>query len=187
MTAIARGSTEGIGARFRALGASTRARYTRAVGDNPLLFWLTIVGAVLFPAGLIVILLGWDGASHTSRAWEQTSYLISGGLFGLGLVLTGGFIYFGTWLARLLTEQRTTADRLAMLLERLESSDQQSLGDLVPRQATAASTGSLVATPTGTMLHRPDCSVVAGREDIRVVSADDDLKPCRLCDPLGAS
>ena len=181
-------TADGVAARFRALGTRARARYARAVGENALLFWLTIIGAVLFPAGLIVILLGWDGASHTSHSWEQTSYLISGGLFGLGLVLTGGFIYFGTWLARLLSEQRVTADRLATLLERLESGDQQSLGSLVPRQpngASSAAIGALVATQTGTMLHRADCAVVAGRENLRTVSADSDLKPCRLCDPLG--
>jgi hypothetical protein len=45
----------------------------------------------------------------------------------------------------------------------------------------------LVATMTGTMLHRPDCTVVSGRKksELRAVAADDPkLKPCKICDPL---
>ena len=39
----------------------------------------------------------------------------------------------------------------------------------------------------GTMFHRPDCRLVAGKDDVRPVSADADLKPCRICDPLTPS
>ena len=49
--------------------------------------------------------------------------------------------------------------------------------------------GMLVATMTGTMLHRPDCPVVANKakSELRAVDADDpDLKPCKICDPLEA-
>ena len=37
------------------------------------------------------------------------------------------------------------------------------------------------------MLHRPDCAVVAGRTDLRGISASGDgLTPCTLCAPLDA-
>jgi hypothetical protein len=43
----------------------------------------------------------------------------------------------------------------------------------------------LVATASGSMLHRPDCAVVVSRPDVREVSEDaPGLAPCRLCDPL---
>src|SRR5207248_5094536 len=118
-------------------------------------------GAVLLPLGLLVIGLGWYGAAHTPYSYEQTPYLISGGLLGVGIVLTGGFIYFGTWLARLLVENRAAADRLAALLEKLDERESVGLGALVPTQtAHSRVAANLVATPTGTMVHRPDCSVV---------------------------
>jgi hypothetical protein len=46
--------------------------------------------------------------------------------------------------------------------------------------------GPLVATKTGTMLHRPDCVAVDGKNDLRSVTADTPgLSACKLCDPLG--
>jgi methylphosphotriester-DNA--protein-cysteine methyltransferase len=42
-----------------------------------------------------------------------------------------------------------------------------------------------VATPTGSMFHRPDCAAVAGREDLTTVdAAATKLRPCRICAPL---
>ena len=61
------------------------------------LFW---AGAILLPLGLVVIVLGWYGAANTPYQYDQLSYLVSGGLLGLGLTFTGGFLYFGAWLAR---------------------------------------------------------------------------------------
>ncbi len=40
-------------------------------------------------------------------------YVVSGGMLGLGLVFLGGFLYFGAWLAKMGTEQRESAQRLA--------------------------------------------------------------------------
>ncbi|MEY2461670.1 MAG: hypothetical protein QOG30_3500, partial [Acidimicrobiaceae bacterium] len=44
-------------------------------------------------------------------------------------------------------------------------------------------TADLVATGKGTMAHRPDCVVVAGKPDLRRVSADEGLVSCKLCEP----
>src|SRR5438067_6707141 len=97
---------ERVGGAFDRVRTASAQRTRSTRGESPLLFWLTIVGAVLLPLGLLVIGLGWYGAAHTPYSYEQTPYLISGGLLGVGIVLTGGFIYFGTWLARLLVENR---------------------------------------------------------------------------------
>src|SRR5690349_14032516 len=67
------------------------------------LFW---AGAVLLPLGLVVIVLGWYGAANTPYQYDQLSYLVSGGLLGLGLTFCGGFLYFGAWLARIASDQR---------------------------------------------------------------------------------
>ncbi|MCU1460886.1 MAG: hypothetical protein JWO37_961, partial [Acidimicrobiales bacterium] len=81
---------------------------------------LLIAGAVLIPLGAVIILLGWFGAAHDYHLYSQMSYLISGGILGLGLVITGGFCYFGYWLTRQVVESRAQADRLADSLGRIE-------------------------------------------------------------------
>ncbi|HWE57824.1 MAG TPA: hypothetical protein VG435_20140 [Acidimicrobiales bacterium] len=42
----------------------------------------------------------------------------------------------------------------------------------------------LLATPTGSMAHRPGCRVLAGKADLRPVQVEDGLKPCGMCRPL---
>lgn len=42
----------------------------------------------------------------------------------------------------------------------------------------------LLATPTGSMAHRPGCRVLAGKTDLRTVQVEDGLKGCGMCRPL---
>jgi hypothetical protein len=52
--------------------------------------------------------------------------------------------------------------------------------------AVPSADGRFVATQGGTMFHVPTCAVVAGRRDLRKVSAEEPgLEPCRMCNPLG--
>src|SRR3954447_21345238 len=74
---------------------------------------LFCAGAILLPLGLVVIVLGWYGAANTPYQYDQLSYLVSGGLLGLGLTFTGGFLYFGAWLARLAADAKESQRRLA--------------------------------------------------------------------------
>jgi hypothetical protein len=154
---------------------------------------LAVVSAVLLPLGILIILLGWYGASHTPYLFEQVPYLISGGILGLGLAVVGGLVYFGSWVARGAAEQRTKTEELAEILREIR--DEMRSGNNAtaaaapaPRKA-AGKNGSapFVATARGGMLHRPDCAVVAGRTDLRSISSTGDgLAPCALCSPLDA-
>lgn len=151
---------------------------------------LAVVSAVLIPLGLLMILLGWYGAAHTPYLFEQVPYLISGGILGGGLAVVGGLIYFGSWVARSAAEQRLKTEETAELLREIRD---ELRGRPTPaatrRRGSSATNGAapLVATARGGMLHRPDCSVVAGRDDLRSVGATDDgLSPCTLCSPLDA-
>jgi hypothetical protein len=94
--------------------AAAKLRPRRAI---PLDRWFQLAGAVLPILGLLAIVGGWYGVSHTARAWRQTPYVVSGGLLGLGLIFLGGFSYFGFWLTRLAqaTRQQTA------VLERIEA------------------------------------------------------------------
>lgn len=145
---------------------------------------MSVVAAVLLPLGLLVILLGWYGAAHTPYLFEQVPYLISGGLLGLGLVTGAGLLYFGGWVAKSAAAQQRAAEETLALLREIRDG----LG-AAPRAAAAGANGHLgfVATARGSMWHRPDCAVVAGRKDLHEVGPDGDgLQPCSLCDPLSA-
>jgi hypothetical protein len=143
---------------------------------------LLIAGSVLIPLGILAIVLGWYGASHTPYGFEQTPYVISGGMLGLGLIFAGGFLYFGAWMVRAAAAQRRDTDRLLDAME--------AMSQLIPAGAAArpVNAPSLVTTRTGSLVHRPDCAIVAGRDDLKPVTGAQaaSMKPCRMCDPLGA-
>ena len=146
----------------------------------PMERWLFIAGAVMLPLGVAFILLAWYGAAHKPLIIQQFPYLISGGVLGLGLMFAGGFLYFGYWVVRLVQENRRHTEQLLDALGRLEGR----LGE--EPSATPTGNGTLVATATGTMLHRPDCPVVVGRQGLRKVKANaKGFQPCKICEPLG--
>ncbi len=152
--------------------------------------WMLVVGGTLIPLGIIVVLLGWLGASDTVLLFEQVPYLISGGMLGLALVGAGGFVYFAYWLTVMVRENRTGREELTGALLRMEalmSEQAQSMAAAAaPKARKGSVSASLVATKTGTMLHRPDCIAVDGKTDLRQVNASTTgLTACRLCDPLG--
>ncbi|HWI44261.1 MAG TPA: hypothetical protein VNS81_11640 [Nocardioides sp.] len=144
------------------------------------LFW---AGAILMPLGIVVIILGWYGASNTAYQYDQLSYLVSGGLLGLGLTFVGGFLYFGAWLARIANDGRESNKRLADTL--------LVLADVTSRAASTDDRGHDVgAIPVtagdGTTVHRRDCSLIAHREDLHPVGdSTAHLTLCRICRPDG--
>ncbi|GCD90748.1 hypothetical protein [Nocardioides sp. LS1] len=142
------------------------------------LFW---AGAILLPLGLVVIVLGWYGAANTPYQYDQLSYLVSGGLLGLGLTFAGGFLYFGAWLARMAADQKETAKRLADTL--------LALADVTSRAAASRSdgldvSGLPVTAGDGATMHRRDCQLIAHRADLHPVGEDNaHLTTCRVCRP----
>src|SRR5690606_32163074 len=82
----------------------------------------------------------------------------------------------------------------ATMLEALERLQQEVRGlsgaEPTARGITTNGTGPagtgevvLVATERGTMAHRPSCTVVSGKDDLRTVTPADGLAPCKLCEP----
>ncbi|MGB8651161.1 MAG: hypothetical protein WCD35_10925 [Mycobacteriales bacterium] len=158
-----------------------RARRGRGRTDDR---WLLVVGGAALPLGLVLIVLGWYGSAQTPMPFEQTPYLISGGILGLALVVAGGLLYFSYWLTRLVREGREERQHTAAHQERLE----QALVTLTERlqglgAPAAQEDAGLVVTVAGTMLHRPDCAATAGQQ-VRRASADrKGLTLCGLCRP----
>jgi hypothetical protein len=148
---------------------------------------LAVVSAILLPLGLLMIILGWYGAAHTPYLFEQVPYLISGGLLGLGFAIVGGLVYFGSWLARSSAQQRVNNEEMTALLREIRD-EMRSAPVAAPRTPPGTNGNApFVATARGGMLHRVECSVVAGREDLLPIgSSGDGLSPCTLCRPLDA-
>lgn len=165
------------------VGASGRSGIAPLKGQNAallqvVLFW---AGAILLPLGLVVIVLGWYGAANTPYQYDQLSYLVSGGLLGLGLTFTGGFLYFGAWLARIAADGRDSNQRLAdTLLLLAEAGASSSAGAVASRDVGAVP----VVAGGGTTLHRRDCALIAHRDDLTAAGeADAHLSICRVCRP----
>jgi hypothetical protein len=147
---------------------------------------LLVIAAIVAPLGLVFILLGYLGASQTPFLFEQNSYLISGGIFGLALVFLGAFFYFAHWMTQLVKEHRVQSVAMLEAIQRLQD-EVGRLRDGEVVDATPRLNGHdrdavlLVATPRGTMAHLADCTVVAGKTDLRRVDPGEDLTPCKLC------
>jgi len=198
--------------RVRTTTASVPRRL-RGLGDGLSLDRaLALVAVLLLPAGVTAIVLGWAGAARTPFLFEQVPYLISGGLLGVGLLTAGGLLYLATWVARsaqlagerddalrnvltevrdelrsLRTEGGAGAPALSVVPPMFERPD--AVGAPLALDPGAAATQAIpvlkpfVATPSGTMYHRPECAVVNARDDLRRVSEEDGLRPCALCEP----
>ncbi len=143
--------------------------------------WLLIAGSVLLPLGIGLILLGWYGSAQTTLDWEQTPYLISGGLLGLGLLGVGTAMYFSYWMTRLVRNTEAAARRDSEHQHRIEALLTQIAAG---QQATGrgARAEELVTTPGGTMLHRIDCVAMRGQEIVRPRSKAG-LELCGICRP----
>ena len=149
---------------------------------------LLVLAGIIAPLGLVVVLLGYLGVANTPYVFEQNSYLISGGIFGLALVFLGAFFYFAHWMTQLVKEHRVQSVAMLEAIQRLQ--------DEITRQGEgpvgSASSGNghdpdavvLVATLRGSMAHVPGCVVVAGKSDLRQVDSSDGLTPCKLCEPF---
>lgn len=196
--------------------ASRRDGVAPLSGNNAQLLHLVlfVAGAVLLPTGLIVIGLGWYGVAHTPYEYDQMSYLLSGGILGLGITFVGGFLYFGAWLARVAADQkdaqRQLSETLLLLADAVSHNTAMAnaAAAAVPEVATAApATAAPMAAPVvgnggvraparpqrdpgsvlvvagnGTTVHRADCDLIAGRDDLRPAGPDAaSMTPCRLC------
>jgi hypothetical protein len=164
----------GVEGRFDSIATRTGGRYDR---------WLLIVGGVLVPIGILLVVLGWIGASRTPFVFEQIPYLISGGLLGISLVFGGGFVYFAYWQTRTVRDARQHQQELLAALRDIAA--QLSARDLEGGARSLVAGDAFVSTEKGSMYHRADCPVTQGRDKLRPVRGDEPgLRPCGICNPV---
>ncbi|MFB8772583.1 hypothetical protein [Streptomyces broussonetiae] len=138
-------------------------------------------GWAALAAGAVLCVLGWYGVSGERFAERQLPYLASCTVPGAALIVAG---------AVLLTHGRVTVaatrvEELYGLLVGVEAADAEEPGRAA--LAPVAVSGELRMVPEGTLLHRADCPLVAGKAEAVPVDgrllADGDLEPCPICEP----
>lgn len=94
---------------------------------------LLILAGIVAPFGIVVVILGWWGASRTPYSFEQVPYLISGGLLGLALVFLGSFFYFAHWMTQLVREHREQSRAILAALERIAEGQEEQAAQAAAR------------------------------------------------------
>ncbi|PSM38629.1 hypothetical protein C6Y14_36430 [Streptomyces dioscori] len=141
-------------------------------------------GWAALATGAVLCVLGWYGISGERYAERQLPYLASCTVPGAALIIAA---------AVLLTHGRnalaaTRVEELYGLLVAAGPEDAASADG--PAAAPVAVSGDLLMVPGGTLWHRADCPLVAGKPealpvDSRVL-AGGDLAPCPICEPTAS-
>lgn len=119
-------------------------------------------GAAAAAGGAVLCVLGWYGISGERFAERQLPYLASCTVPGAALIVAGAVLVA----AALLLPVRPPGPRPAEAEE----------------TPPPSSDGPPLRVPGGTLAHRPDCPLVAGKAE--ATEADDaSLRPCPVCEP----
>ncbi len=143
-----------------------------------------IGGAALMPLGVLAICLGWYGSAHSHYTYDQNTYLISGGILGLGLTFFGGFVYFGAWLARMAADQREGTRALTDALLALSNAVTERVSAAESPAAGQPAASEFVLAGDGTTVHLRSCPLIASRDDLVAYrNTGSATTTCRVCRP----
>ncbi|MFD0370976.1 hypothetical protein [Streptomyces sp. NPDC059071] len=141
----------------------------RSVRRTPaprLLLWGGLVAAA---AGAVLCVLGWYGISGERFAERQLPYLASCTVPGAALIVAGAVLVVGA----LWTHGGAGGEAAARATEERPAEE--------PAEAPSSEEPPL-RVPGGTLAHRPDCPLVAGRPEAEP-AGDAELAPCPVCEP----
>jgi hypothetical protein len=138
-------------------------------------------GWAALAAGAVLCVVGWYGVSGERYAERQLPYLASCSIPGAALIIAG---------AVLLARGRGSiaaarVEELYGLLVAAEPGEPEEAGRAA--LAPLAVSGDLLMVPGGTLWHRADCPLVAGKAEAVPVDsklvASGELDPCPICEP----
>ncbi|MET9580141.1 hypothetical protein ACLQ2D_38640 [Streptomyces sp. DT199] len=138
-------------------------------------------GWAALAAGAVLCVVGWYGVSGERYAERQLPYLASCTIPGAALIIAGAVL-----LAR---GRESIAARRVEELYGLLVEDGPGGPEEAGRAALAplAVSGDLLMVPGGTLWHRADCPLVAGKAEAVPVDsklvASGELDPCPICEP----
>ncbi|MFD9034565.1 hypothetical protein ACFVZW_26020 [Streptomyces sp. NPDC059567] len=119
-------------------------------------------GLAAVAGGAVLCVLGWYGISGERFAERQLPYLASCTVPGAALIVAGAVLV-------------GAAGRIPV---RGPAPSHEAAEDIAP----PSSEEPPVRVPGGTLAHRPDCPLVAGRADAEPAE-DAELDPCPVCEP----
>ncbi|MFE2279803.1 hypothetical protein ACFXAE_21700 [Streptomyces sp. NPDC059454] len=138
-------------------------------------------GWAALAAGAVLCVIGWYGVSGERHAERQLPYLASCSIPGAALIVAG---------AVLLAHGRNSiaATRVEELYGLLVADGPAGADEPGrPADAPLAVSGALLMVPGGTLWHRADCPLVAGKAEAVPVDgklvAGGELGPCPICEP----
>ncbi|MFF5368487.1 hypothetical protein [Streptomyces sp. NPDC013187] len=138
-------------------------------------------GWAALAAGAVLCVVGWYGVSGERYAERQLPYLASCTIPGAALIIAG---------AVLLARGResiaaTRVEELYHLLVAAEPDEPEGTGRAA--LAPLAVSGDLLMVPGGTLWHRADCPLVAGKAEAVPVDSKlverGELDACPICEP----
>ncbi|MEV6327219.1 hypothetical protein [Streptomyces sp. NPDC051909] len=132
---------------------------------SKLLLW---GGLVAVAGGAVLCVIGWYGISGERFAERQLPYLASCTVPGAALIVAGVVLLVG---AALLAPPEAAAGPP-------EGAEEEPAA----LSAAPSSEDPPLRVPGGTLAHRPDCPLVAGRPEAEPVG-DAELDPCPVCEP----
>lgn len=141
------------------------------------------VGLLVVAAGFLAIAIGSVGITSAEVGGvvylqAQLPYLLTGGVFGLALVVFGSALV----LAQVAREGQARLEARLAVLADLQRDAAQAAGRTPAPQDAAG----LVAAGTSSF-HRPECRLVASREGVRYLTVAEagqaGLRACRICQP----
>ncbi|MFD4553795.1 hypothetical protein ACFWP5_05630 [Streptomyces sp. NPDC058469] len=141
-------------------------------------------GWAALAAGAVLCVIGWYGISGERYAERQLPYLASCTIPGAALIVAA---------AVLLTHGRSAlaAARVEELYGLLVAAEPADAEESARAAATpVAVSPDLLMVPGGTLWHRADCPLVAGKPEAVPVDsklvANGELSPCPICEPAEA-
>ena len=139
----------------------------------------TYLAVGLIVGGFLLMTLAWNGAASKDFVQGQIPYLISGGLPGLALVMSGIALLVVQEMRRSAASMEARLDELVEIIA-MSSRNQGPTG--VPANGDHVVAGR-------TSYHKATCHLVADRNDLQAMSRataqERGLAPCRICEPKG--
>lgn len=155
-----------------------KAWWQALFGDDSRIRATRLLGLLFIVAGFVVIGFAWEGSASINFAQGQIPYLLSGGATGIGLIVVGCVLL-------LLAAARADRQEATKQFEEMNRLLGRNLARLGFTSNGSADGGQVV--PGANVYHRPECSVLEGKENLTSVSvgqaAAEGLNPCRVCNP----
>lgn len=147
-------------------------------------------GWAALAAGAVLCVIGWYGISGERFAERQVPYLASCTIPGAALIIAGAVLLAHGQNTLAAARIEELYGLLVTVAEESEKSDGSPGSETAPVAAVTAVSGELLMVPGGTLWHRADCPLVAGKPeavpvDSRVLSSGE-LGPCPICEPPAA-